>query len=225
LNLADPAVLERLNSVLERYPSLVLTEHDNSVIHAPHEDFRIFATLNPVDDYVGRQAMSPAYRDRWQGYRHVPRAGEAEYAALARLAIHGEQPAINLGSDYYDGSTEPACLGRLAKIKGIDNFLAAFARFQVSVEAAADASDGGTSRLAAERREPYVFTRRGFFNTLELIERDLDAAPRKRQVAQSAWCAIDRYFLNKIAGTADKTAVIELAHAVGLNEQGWSKST
>ncbi len=56
------------------------------------------------------------------------------------------------------------------------------------------------------------------------IERALDGMSRKRQVAQSAWCAINRYYLNKIAGTTDKTAVIELAHAVGLDEHGWRKS-
>src|SRR5262249_7264972 len=64
----EPQILERLNSVLETEPYLVLTEHDNSVLgpagQAVHPYFRIFATMNPAE-YAGRSVLSPAYRDRW----------------------------------------------------------------------------------------------------------------------------------------------------------------
>jgi MoxR-like ATPase len=71
VNLGEPQILERLNSVLESNPTLVLTENDNSVLGpggtAVHPDFRIFATMNPAE-YSGRSVLSPAYRDRWRGY-------------------------------------------------------------------------------------------------------------------------------------------------------------
>src|SRR5262249_45468178 len=64
VNLAEPQILERLNSVLERDPMLVLTEHDHSAFgpggQPIHPDFRLFATMNPAE-YSGRSVLSPAY--------------------------------------------------------------------------------------------------------------------------------------------------------------------
>src|SRR5439155_7270540 len=85
VNLAEPQILERLNSVLERDPMLVLTEHDHSAFgpggRPVHADFRVFATMNPAE-YSGRSVLSPAYRDRWRAHRFIPRPGEAEYRAM-----------------------------------------------------------------------------------------------------------------------------------------------
>ncbi len=104
VNLAEPQILERLNSVLEAEPSLVLTEYDNSALGAGGQpvdaDFRIFATMNPAE-YVGRSVLSPAYRDRWRGYRFVTRPGEQEYLAMLRFLVFGSQPEVTvLGQTY-----------------------------------------------------------------------------------------------------------------------------
>ena len=82
MSLAEDAVLERLNSVLEPSRTLVLAEkggegpsyvHDAAVDDAPqifssevraHEDFRIFATMNPGGDF-GKRELSPALRSRF----------------------------------------------------------------------------------------------------------------------------------------------------------------
>jgi midasin (ATPase involved in ribosome maturation) len=73
MSLADDAVLERLNSVLEPSRTLVLAERGgdlsvedsrgNTVIEA-HENFRIFATMNPGGDF-GKRELSPALRSRF----------------------------------------------------------------------------------------------------------------------------------------------------------------
>jgi len=73
LSLAEDAVLERLNSVLEPSRSLVLaekgegydldSESDSRVIEA-HENFRVFATMNPGGDF-GKRELSPALRSRF----------------------------------------------------------------------------------------------------------------------------------------------------------------
>ena len=55
VNLAEPQILERLNSVLEVEPTLILTEYDNSPIDPVHPGFRLFATMNPAE-YAGRSA-------------------------------------------------------------------------------------------------------------------------------------------------------------------------
>lgn len=73
MSLAEDAVLERLNSVLEPSRQLVLaekgddraagTEEDDRIITA-HDDFRIFATMNPGGDF-GKRELSPALRSRF----------------------------------------------------------------------------------------------------------------------------------------------------------------
>ena len=73
MSLAEDAVLERLNSVLEPSRLLVLAEKgddgssskgpDSRVIIA-HEGFRVFATMNPGGDY-GKRELSPALRSRF----------------------------------------------------------------------------------------------------------------------------------------------------------------
>ena len=81
MSLAEDAVLERLNSVLEPSRTLTLAEKggegptcvhesDNntellfsSEVRA-HEDFRIFATMNPGGDF-GKRELSPALRSRF----------------------------------------------------------------------------------------------------------------------------------------------------------------
>ena len=70
MSLAEDAVLERLNSVLEPGRTLTLAEKGSSAegddideIHA-HENFRIFATMNPGGDF-GKRELSPALRSRF----------------------------------------------------------------------------------------------------------------------------------------------------------------
>jgi midasin (ATPase involved in ribosome maturation) len=81
MSLAEDAVLERLNSVLEPSRTLVLAEKGGegpSCVHheaddttqifssevRAHEDFRIFATMNPGGDF-GKRELSPALRSRF----------------------------------------------------------------------------------------------------------------------------------------------------------------
>jgi len=79
MSLAEDAVLERLNSVLEPSRMLILAEKggdDDSSSGSDtgstssgyevraHEDFRIFATMNPGGDF-GKRELSPALRSRF----------------------------------------------------------------------------------------------------------------------------------------------------------------
>lgn len=70
MSLAEDAVLERLNSVLEPSRTLVLAEKgddgssEESRVVVAHEDFRVFATMNPGGDF-GKRELSPALRSRF----------------------------------------------------------------------------------------------------------------------------------------------------------------
>lgn len=66
INLADDAVIERLNSVLESGRSITLTEKGGIVSETivAHPNFRFLATMNPGGDY-GKRELSPALTSRF----------------------------------------------------------------------------------------------------------------------------------------------------------------
>eukprot|EP00981_Chlorochromonas_danica_P002653 scaffold521_cov177-Ochromonas_danica.AAC.7 len=66
INLAEDAVIERLNSVLEFHREITLAEKgglDTESLVA-HPNFRIIATMNPSGDF-GKRELSPALRSRF----------------------------------------------------------------------------------------------------------------------------------------------------------------
>ncbi|KAL1760476.1 hypothetical protein FB107DRAFT_202952 [Schizophyllum commune] len=68
ISLADDSVLERLNSVLEPFRTIVLAERggdaiDHSSVTAS-DAFKLIATMNPGGDY-GKKELSPALRNRF----------------------------------------------------------------------------------------------------------------------------------------------------------------
>jgi len=65
INLAQPAILERINSLLDKDRTITLTEKGNEVVHA-HKNFRVYATMNPAtSQYAGRKELSLAMRNRF----------------------------------------------------------------------------------------------------------------------------------------------------------------
>ena len=65
ISLAEDSVLERLNSVLEPNPSLLLAEKGSGdVLVLASPKFQFFATMNPGGDY-GKRELSPALRNRF----------------------------------------------------------------------------------------------------------------------------------------------------------------
>lgn len=224
LNLAEPQILERLNSVLETEPSLVLTEYDNSVIGPTgtpvHVNFRIFATMNPAE-YAGRSVLSPAYRDRWRGYRFVPRPGEDEFLDMLRLLVFGEQPDCTVNGCHYAGGEQEPRYGRLAALPNIEKYLEALARFQVALEHAVGQSGDGVARIGSRRRERYVFTRRGLLSLLDYL-----GSPLYEQKSQLNEHAVRRgllrYYLGRLSSADDRSMVIRLLDAHGIGPNTWT---
>ena len=64
ISLAEDAVLERLNSVLEPGAKLLLAEKGKDVQVLSQDGFCIFATMNPGGDF-GKRELSPALRSRF----------------------------------------------------------------------------------------------------------------------------------------------------------------
>jgi cobaltochelatase CobS len=64
INAAGADVLFALHSLLDDDRMLVLAENDGEIVR-PHEDFRLFATMNPSGDYAGTREMSKALMSRF----------------------------------------------------------------------------------------------------------------------------------------------------------------
>lgn len=222
LNLAEPQILERLNPVLESYPSLVLTEHDNSVIGSGgvpvHPEFRIFSTMNPAE-YAGRSSLSPAYRDRWRAYRFVNAPGEAEYLSMLRYLVHGDQPDITVAGARWTGASVEAPMGSLSDLDGIDDFLRAVARFHAALEEAVGRRGGSRGgQLGARRRDRYVFTRRGLLAVMEYLASGLATDNSVRTMRR----ALARYYLGRVQPGGDQRIVARLLDAAGIGPGTWA---
>lgn len=91
LNLADDAVLERLNSVLEPGRTLTLAEKAGAgaeVIKA-HPSFRIVATMNPGGDF-GKKELSPALTNRFTCVWVPSLTSEQEVRAIIESCFDSE---------------------------------------------------------------------------------------------------------------------------------------
>ncbi|HSI21105.1 MAG TPA: AAA family ATPase, partial [Verrucomicrobiae bacterium] len=227
INLAEPQILERLNSVLEKDPSLFLSENGGATIGPEgdlptHENFRIFGTMNPAS-YAGRSAMSPAYKDRWTSYMYVPSPGEGDYLDMMKLLVYGIQPQVTIdGTAYKEDDREPE-YPQLSEIENLPIFLARLAKFQITIEEMARVGTIGRTR-----KEKYVFTRRGLLEMLNYAENKslLDRSSGKRvTVADDPQRilskAVTYYFLDKITDSDDRKKVQDQLDAIGLLSNSW----
>ena len=108
LNLAEASILERLNSILEAHPKLLLSEHNDRLIGSSeyplHEDFRVFATQNPVT-YAGRNPLSPAYRDRFHEIQVKDPNTEPQYIEdMLMWIVFEKHPVIDVFGLNYKGA-------------------------------------------------------------------------------------------------------------------------
>jgi hypothetical protein len=233
VNLAEPAVLERLNSVLERNPTLVLTEGGGTRFgiggDVPvHEDFRVFATMNPAE-YQGRSVLSPAYRDRWVATWQARSPGEVEYRQMLDRVVHGRQPDVMVGGLRYGGKNGlDAPHVALANVPGMSEFLSRLAALHAGLVRMATPAAGKAASLGATRRERYVFSRRGLLAVLDAMTRLTLCDPATgaevtftEAPEALAADAIERVYLDRIRGDDDRERVLQVLASLGLRREGW----
>ncbi|KAH6928548.1 hypothetical protein HPB50_016885 [Hyalomma asiaticum] len=92
ISLAEDAVLERLNSLLEPERTLLLPDCGRELVASP--GFRLLATMNPGGDF-GKRELSPALRNR---FTEIWCPGVASSADLAAIADHNLNHTMHLGS-------------------------------------------------------------------------------------------------------------------------------
>ncbi len=219
LNLAEPQVLERLNSLLETPPTLVLTEHDNRAFGGRatpiHPRFRLFATMNPAE-YAGRSSLSPAWRDRWLGHAQVRSPTEKDHLDLLMFLIAGSAPNVTVDGQVYFGERRSPPLPGLGALflrkPDVGEFANLLARFHAGIESAAS---GDSRSLGGGRKDTYVFTRRSLLAVMHSLERHIQSSGPSRMTGALAF-ALKRYYLDRLGTGRDRDVANNLLEAVGL---------
>ena len=112
VNLADDAVLERLNSVLEPGRALTLAEKGGAAtgeagaaagaeVVVAHPDFRVVATMNPGGDY-GKRELSPALANRFTTVWAPAPTDRGELEAMAAARLGAPEPRTTAGPALLD---------------------------------------------------------------------------------------------------------------------------
>ena len=219
LSLAETAVLERLNPVLERPdPRLVLSEHDDEVV-TPKAGFRLFATQNPVEGYGGRRALSPAFRDRWDTFRVPGAESEESLLQMVRALTHGGRPRVVVDGLAYAPvpvADAPPIWTALSH-ESVSRFLERLVSLHVALVRASRSSSGG---LGSDRVEPYVWTRRRLLRVLRDADRRLRACDDSIGRRDALATLLMRHYVDPVS-SEDRRKVLDLADAVGLGPSTW----
>lgn len=226
MNLAEAQVLERLNPVLEKHPSLTLSENGGLVLggsaHPVHPTFRIFGTMNPAE-YTGRLPLSPAYKDRWQSYMFVETPGREEYHQMLRLMTFGEQPKVQIDEIDYTAEHVSPLYPTLSAVPNIHLFLPVLAQFHSDMATKAEKKEFGK-----DTKERLVFTRRTLLSFMDYLDKAKLIDPRtdeettiaedpKRIILE----ALKKYYVDKIRTPEDKKKVQDLLSALKLTREKW----
>lgn len=99
ISLAEDAVLERLNSLLEPQRTLLLAEQNESLV--AHPDFRFMATMNPAGDF-GKKELSPALRNRFTEIWCPSDASPEDVSAIVEHNVHAGLKGSSWGSRIAD---------------------------------------------------------------------------------------------------------------------------
>nr|AIF08169.1 ATPase family protein associated with various cellular activities (AAA) (MDN1, REA1) [uncultured marine group II/III euryarchaeote KM3_27_D07] len=227
VNLAEPQIVERLNSLLENPPSLSITERSpavefgSSTKNSIHSDFRIFATMNPAE-YAGRTAFSPAYKDRWTGYSSVQIPEEKHYRQMLNMWVFGTTPKVTvLGHEYGGGKVTPP-MSNLSSIDVVDfsKFLTLIARFHHDVSVLAN--DKSTSGLGRGRKERPVFTRRVMTRFMEFINEQVNSESTPDEIARVVKLGLRRYYLNRVHNKEDLQTMLNHLDGLGMGNTIWT---
>ena len=209
INLAEPAVLERLNSLLEANPSLVLTEHDGEIFGSGgtpiHPSFRIFATMNP-STYAGRAPLSPAFRDRFLGYRSVSVPTETDIRDMLERLVLGRAHGFEHDGQVWSVPGGPAVFPWRGARTLIARTLRQVARFWSSLHGMGDGAEAA------------VHTRRGLLAIVQSVSKETRSG---RGLDEALRAALGRYVVGRVSSQADRAALAHVLDACAIGPNQW----
>ena len=228
VNLAEPQILERLNSLLENPPELTATEKSppielgGSTGELVHPSFRIFATMNPAE-YSGRIALSPAYKDRWTGYSYVPLASEMEILHMLNMWVFGETPPVTVDGVQYDGkavNVPMSNLHELSKSLDVKDLIARIARshYTLSKLASTDNSKG----ISMSRKERPVFSRRLLTRFMTYLDENIRPESDVGELSRVVRLGLVRYYIRRVHSEDDLAIISETLDGQGIGPNIWN---
>ena len=228
VNLAEPQILERLNSLLENPPELTATEKSPPIeLGGPtgelvHPSFRIFATMNPAE-YSGRIALSPAYKDRWTGYSYVPLASEMEILHMLNMWVFGETPPVTVDGVQYDGkavNVPMSNLHELSKSLDVKDLIARIARshYTLSKLASTDNSKG----ISMSRKERPVFSRRLLTRFMTYLDENIRPESDVGELSRVVRLGLVRYYIRRVHSEEDLAIISETLDGQGIGPNIWN---
>lgn len=228
VNLAEPQILERLNSLLEKTPTLKATETSPAIEYGGssgelvHPSFRIFATMNPAE-YSGRIALSPAYKDRWTGYSYVPLASEMDILHMLNMWVFGETPPVNVDGIQYDGKQVNIPLSNLhdlSKSLDVNDLIARVARshYTLSKLASTDNSKG----ISMSRKERPVFSRRLLTRFMTYLDENIRPESDVGEISRIVRLGLVRYYIRRVHSEEDLSIISETLDGQGIGPNVWN---
>jgi hypothetical protein len=228
VNLAEPQILERLNSLLEKTPTLKATETSPAIEYGGssgelvHPSFRIFATMNPAE-YSGRIALSPAYKDRWTGYAYVPLASEMDILHMLNMWVFGETPPVNVDGVQYDGkqvNIPLSNLHELSKSLDVKDLIARVARshYTLSKLASTDNSKG----ISMSRKERPVFSRRLLTRFMTYLDENIRPESNVGELSRVVRLGLVRYYIRRVHSEEDLSIISETLDGQGIGPNVWN---
>lgn len=207
LTLGPPQVVERMNPMLERHPTLILSENGGAVIK-PAEGFWVVGTGNPAG-YAGRSQFSDALLRRFRDYILVPEPTAETYTDMLVRMVYGRQPDIRMdGILYKSPATSDTELTSLAEYGETNSFLPNLARFHADVVKLANPSNMQIGRDRFTTGGKYVFVRDTLTSVIEYMANeqvlDIEASRRTgtRVYVTDFWskarAAITKFYLNPV---------------------------
>jgi len=212
LNLAPPAVLDRLFPLLETGgAALVLTENRGEVIEA-HPDLRFIATINGAT-HRDRRPLSAPMRSRFAvAFTEPPGPGGYE-AMIRHLTLGRAAREVTLrGSPWRLSRRAELPFGALGRARGWEARVGSLALFVHRLEERAR-----DRTLGRDRREPYAFDRRALRRFLAALDRAAaDRVGRGRDLADAFDEAMEDAFLEAVAPGCDREVARDLAASLSL---------
>ena len=216
VNLADPAVIERLNPLLEDAPTLRLTEHDGETFGRDgtpiHPDFRVFATANP-STYGGRKPMSPALRDRFILHHHPAVPSEDDLMAMLLSLTLGKSTPITVAEQRYHTTA-----ATLRYPLGLDSALGPQLLRQLARLWSGLIRLGDQPDVFGLGSAP-VYTRRGLIALTRGLSRGMQAGRPLDRVLREELLA---HVVGRAGRHEDRVAIARLLDASGLGPTTWS---
>jgi MoxR-like ATPase len=214
IDLAEPQVVERLHSVLERRPSPVIGDHDGERMasEAAHPRFRVLATTTRSGRACS-SAITQAIVARFRTKRWVDEPSLLSVHAFLRFATEGEVPEVELGARRWAASKAPAPWPELSGFAAVRTFTDALASLHVAF----------THALAASHLEPrghaarHAPTRRTLISVLDLIAQRVRLGGAVA-LEPAMWEAIERHYVGP-THPSDRTTLIRQLDAHGLDER------